>query len=219
MALYLPRPWGLQCLLPDAILSSLSLKRTIKTLQDLKCEGWSATHVEKHGQDVLTQLADYDTDHFKDLKDKHEEKKCETEEHRLREAEEVKHQHGEAKAIHNSQPKPPRPSQAKKSKNVLCNSTVLNSMPAAASLSQPLAVSAFESPAFASSLQSPPVPVSSQSTPAYYYNYPLGYYNSQLGSQFQPQPQALYHQPYYYYYPQYSQPQQPNQAQLEPQNQ
>lgn len=66
-ALYLRRPWGVSCLLPDDVIDKLSSKHTIRTVQDLIGEGWSPTHAEKHGQDVLKVLADYDTDHFNQL--------------------------------------------------------------------------------------------------------------------------------------------------------
>lgn len=58
--LYLRRPWGASCLLPEDVIDSLSSKRTIRTVQDLIREGWSPTHAEKHGQDVLKVLANYD---------------------------------------------------------------------------------------------------------------------------------------------------------------
>jgi hypothetical protein len=77
---YLWHPWGPVSFLPENILGSLASKQTIATVQDLIDEGWSTPHAENHGLDLLRCLADYDTGHFKDLEEKHEAKKHETEE-------------------------------------------------------------------------------------------------------------------------------------------
>lgn len=210
---YLRRPWGPHSLLPDNILSSLASKRMIRTVQDLINEGWSATHAEKHGQDILKQLADYDIGHFKDLEDKREEKKRQTEGRRAREGEEAKRLRAEAKAIRQAQPKPPRPSRAKKSKNILGDSTILNTassfqlatlVPSPAVLPALLASSSqvpalVPSPVSASApipvalpgLMPSPVITQPLGPSGYYYYYHPGYHYPQQ----------------YQYIPQYSQPQ------------
>lgn len=65
--LYLERPWNMFCLLPDDVIDTLSSKRTIKSVQDLIGEGWSPTHANKHGQEVLKVLANYDAGYFNKL--------------------------------------------------------------------------------------------------------------------------------------------------------
>ncbi|KAF8341855.1 hypothetical protein F5887DRAFT_919031 [Amanita rubescens] len=82
---YLQCPWGPVSFVPDNILSSLASKQTIATVQDLIDKGWSTPHAQKHGLDLLCLdllrcLADYDSGHFKDLEEKSEAKKHETEE-------------------------------------------------------------------------------------------------------------------------------------------
>ncbi|KAF8341697.1 hypothetical protein F5887DRAFT_1076461 [Amanita rubescens] len=220
---YLRRPWGPHCLLPDNILSSLASKRTITTVQDLIGEGWSATHAQKHGLDVLKCLADYDLGHFKDLEEKREEKKRETEERRALEAQEAKRRRAEAKAIRQAQPKPPRPSRAKSQQNtnVLGNSAVLNmpsfshlavttpsvSLPAVASSAPPghglMSASSLQPglmppPVLAGLMPSPVIPQSQSAFP--------GLMHSPVISQplVQGLPGHYYYQPGHYHY--YQQP-------------
>ncbi|KAF8350322.1 P-loop containing nucleoside triphosphate hydrolase protein [Amanita rubescens] len=204
---YLRRPWGPHCLLPDNILSSLASKRTITTVQDLIGEGWSATHAQKHGLDVLKCLADYDLGHFKDLEEKREEKKRETEERRALEAQEAKRRRAEAKAIRQAQPKPPPPP----GHGLMSASSLqpgLMPPPVLAGL-MPSPVIPQSQSAFPGLMHSPVIsqPLV-QGLPGHYYYQPGHYhYYQQPGSQpYHLQPQALYHQQYHYI-PHYSQPQ------------
>ncbi|KAG5651392.1 hypothetical protein H0H81_008858 [Sphagnurus paluster] len=58
--LYCRRLWGIQCLLPDAILTAFATKARLRSREDLIAAGWSPTHCEKHGLQILHVLKVYD---------------------------------------------------------------------------------------------------------------------------------------------------------------
>ena len=129
MKLYRRCPWGIQALLPDTILTALATKARFQTLEDLITAGWSPTHVQKHGAKIISILKDYD-DLFKSTKEheikvRAEKKKLDTaaklEEKRIK----AKEEHACQREIRAAQPKPPRPSRAKKTK-VLADSITPN---------------------------------------------------------------------------------------------
>ena len=107
-------------MLPDTILTALATKAHFQTLEDLITAGWSPTHVQKHGAEIISILKDYDN-LFKSTKEHKikahaEKKKLDTavklEENQIKVKEERARQH----EIHIGQPKPPHPSRAKKTK-------------------------------------------------------------------------------------------------------
>jgi hypothetical protein len=58
--LYSRRPWGYQAFLPDKVLTAVATKARFTTIDDLISGGWSPTHAQKHGTDVLDLLRGYD---------------------------------------------------------------------------------------------------------------------------------------------------------------
>jgi hypothetical protein len=69
MRLYQLRPWGMQCLIPHTVLMVLATKARLQTCNELiNIAGWSPTHVQKHGTEIIDLLKAYD-EKFKAAKD------------------------------------------------------------------------------------------------------------------------------------------------------
>jgi bloom syndrome protein len=120
MKLYRRSPWGIQALLPDTILTALATKARLQTLEDFISAGWSPTHVQRHGTEMIDILKDYD-DLFKSTKE--EEIKARAEKKKQESAAKLEERRNKAKEerarqreIRAAQPKPPRASRAKKTK-------------------------------------------------------------------------------------------------------
>ena len=129
MKLYRRCPWGIQALLPDTILTALALKARLRTLENLISVGWSPTHVQKHGAEIIDILKDYDN-LFKSTKDdeikaRAERKKQETAAKQQEKRNKAKEERARQREIRAAQPKPPRASRAKKTK-VLASSILPN---------------------------------------------------------------------------------------------
>ena len=118
--LYRRCPWGIQALLPDTILTALAAKARLQSLENLISIGWSPTHVQKHGAEIIDILKDYD-DLFKSIKDdeikaRAEKKKQETAAKQEEKRNKAKEERARQREIRASQPKQPRASRAKKTK-------------------------------------------------------------------------------------------------------
>ncbi|KAF8886745.1 hypothetical protein BD779DRAFT_1529416 [Infundibulicybe gibba] len=126
---YRQRPWGMQCLLPDTILTTIATKARLRTVDDLMTTGWSPTHAKKHGAALLEILGEYDTNyhrtHEAEKSRRNEEKKRATAERQRARKEE----NARAREIRAAQPKPSRPSRARVPRQPLINSSILNHPP------------------------------------------------------------------------------------------
>lgn len=133
MKLYRRRPWGMQCLLPDTILTAFATKARLQTPDDLIKSGWSRTHVQRHGAEIIDILRDYDS-LFKAIRDDEIEahsvkKKKDTAAKQQAKRDAQKEERARQRAIRAAQPKPPkppRPSRAKKQPMALASSTIPN---------------------------------------------------------------------------------------------
>ena len=109
--LYRHCPWGIQALLPDTILTALAAKACLQSLENLISIGWSPTHVQKHGAELIDILKNYD-DLFKSIKDdeikaRAEKKKQETAAKQEEKRNKAKEERARQREIRTSQPKQP----------------------------------------------------------------------------------------------------------------
>ncbi|KAK7018291.1 P-loop containing nucleoside triphosphate hydrolase protein, partial [Favolaschia claudopus] len=58
--IYRRRPWGPKALMPDEILTKIAMRAHLKSTPDLIGAGWGPTHAARHGEEVLSMLADFD---------------------------------------------------------------------------------------------------------------------------------------------------------------
>lgn len=126
MEMYRRRPWGVQCLLPDAIVTVFATKARLETIDDLEGAGWSPTHAKRHGDAVLRLLREYDESYHQEReaekRENAEKRRAETLVRQQAKKDEKKAQAAQARiiraALRASQPKKPRPSRAKKAPRV-----------------------------------------------------------------------------------------------------
>ncbi|KAF9537693.1 P-loop containing nucleoside triphosphate hydrolase protein, partial [Agrocybe pediades] len=128
MSLYCERPWGIQALLPDAVLASLAQKARIRSTEDLLSTGWSVSHVRRHGAEVISMLADFDSN-FRAQKDaaikaRADQRKVETAARTRAKKENTIQDRLRRKELSSTQPKPARPSRAKKVASAVSNENV-----------------------------------------------------------------------------------------------
>ena len=111
---YRRRPWGYQCLLSDTLITSIATKARFKSVEDYINAGWSPTHADKHGVEILAMLGEYDEGFYKkreeEKRQKADQRKQETAERRAAKREAILEERAQKRA----QPKKPRPSRAKK---------------------------------------------------------------------------------------------------------
>lgn len=114
---YKKRPWGVQGLLPDTVLTSLASKARLNNVDDLVRAGWSPTMAEKHGAELLTILGVFDT-RFQlgreaAKRERAEQKKRETAARREEKREAERAERAQLREEHAREPKKPRLSRAK----------------------------------------------------------------------------------------------------------
>ncbi|KIK03032.1 hypothetical protein K443DRAFT_5751 [Laccaria amethystina LaAM-08-1] len=116
--LYRKRPWGVQALLPDVVLTALASKARLKTLEDLTGAGWSPIHARRHGDKVVEMLSGYDIKFLRqreaDRVEKAEKKKAETVARNLEKRERERAERLRLRELKKNLPKPPRASRSKK---------------------------------------------------------------------------------------------------------
>ncbi|KAF7334751.1 P-loop containing nucleoside triphosphate hydrolase protein [Mycena sanguinolenta] len=116
--IYRRRPWGPKALLPDEILTKFATRAHLKSPEDLIGAGWSPTHAQRHGTELLAAMAEYDTE-FKRQRDennkrKRDEKKAETAK-RQKLSKELQRAE-KARLKHAAPPAPPKAPKARKSR-------------------------------------------------------------------------------------------------------
>ena len=111
---YCRQPCGHQCLLSDTLVTSIATKACFKSVEELINSGWSPIHADKHRDEVLVMLREYD----EVFHEKWEEDKCQKVDKRKQETVEPRAAKCEAvleeRAQKQAQPKKPQPSCAKK---------------------------------------------------------------------------------------------------------
>lgn len=121
---YYRRPWGHQCLLSDTLITSIATKARFKSVEEFINAGWSPTHADKHGDEILAMLQEYDKGFHKkreeEKRQKADRRKQETAERRAAKREAVLEERAQKRA----QPKKPRPSRAKKTPTPLITGTL-----------------------------------------------------------------------------------------------
>jgi hypothetical protein len=126
-------PWGVQCLLPGAVITTITTRARLKTVDDLINVGWSPTYGRRHGEEVLKLLGDYDAEyhctHQAEKLERAQKKKQETAERQAAKREANKLECAQQCTLHMSQPKKPQPSHSKKQPNILNDLTVPNTHP------------------------------------------------------------------------------------------
>lgn len=137
LAKYRRRPWGIQGLLPDTVVTSIATKARLKTIEDLEGTGWSSTHAKRHGEEVLKMLDEYDAEFYEareaEKRENAEKRKAETKVRQQAKKAEQKAKATEERiaraadraleraTVRANQPPKPRPSRAKKAPRVVLN--------------------------------------------------------------------------------------------------
>ncbi|KAF4609440.1 hypothetical protein D9613_012919 [Agrocybe pediades] len=120
---YSERPWGVQALMSDTIITSLAHKARLRSTDDLVGIGWSPLHVRRHGADVLSLLADFDNAYKlqkdADIKARAAQRKLETAAKAKAKKEQGVQERMRQKELKAALPKPARVSRAKKAPNVM----------------------------------------------------------------------------------------------------
>ncbi|KIK06057.1 hypothetical protein K443DRAFT_637223 [Laccaria amethystina LaAM-08-1] len=128
--LYRKRPWGVQVLLPDVVLTALASKARLKTHEDLTGAGWSPIHARRHGEEVVEMLSQYDIKFLRrreaERVEKADKKKAETAARNLEKKERERVERLRQRELKKNLPKPPRASRSKKRQPLIDSATVLN---------------------------------------------------------------------------------------------
>ncbi|KAJ7055500.1 hypothetical protein C8F01DRAFT_1258378 [Mycena amicta] len=59
-ALYGRRPWGVLVFLPQAMVERFAKRVDLTSVDDLIAAGWSSTHANRHGAEIISMLQEYD---------------------------------------------------------------------------------------------------------------------------------------------------------------